>query len=185
MIEVEIKLPVKNIRRIESDLTEMGFVRGSRIREKDFYFDNDDGRIRSEGEALRIRQDTDLDTGIEKTMVTYKEKKLNKQSMTRRELETGVENAEIFIQILNSLGFKIIPPEVVKIRRFLKLGDVNACLDEVEGLGDFLELEIMIPKSENYSQALSRIEIILKKLGYSLKDTTGNSYLSMLQHVED
>lgn len=185
MIEVEIKLPIKDSKRIEKDLEEMGFSRGNRIREQDFYFDNDSSQIRLNGEAFRVRKETDLNTGNDKTVMTYKGKKLDKQSMTRRELETGVEDAEICTQIIRSLGFERVLPAVVKTRQFLRLDDMTACLDTVEGLGTFLELEIIISEAENRDQALSRIESILEKLGYSIADTTRNSYLSMLQHVED
>lgn len=185
MIEVEMKLPVEDMEKLGTDLTGMGFQRGNRIREEDSYFDNSSGQIRLNGEAFRVRRETDIDTGTSKSVMTYKGKKLNRLSMTRRELETGVEDAEICIQILQSLGFDIVPPMVIKTRQFLYRDDVTACLDRVEGLGDFLELEIIISEDENQDQALSRIETILKQLGYSHEDTTRTSYLTMLQKEMD
>ena len=59
--------------------------------------------------------------------------------------------------------------------------DLHACLDEVEGLGSFLELEIMVEDEGNRPEALGRIEEILEKLGYTMKDTTRVSYLGQLQ----
>ena len=58
---------------------------------------------------------------------------------------------------------------------------MTACVDQVKDLGDFLELEILIEEDENKENALQQIEIILWRLGYTLKDTTRTSYLSMLQ----
>lgn len=181
MIEVEIKLPIKDIGKIETNLTGMGFVRTNRIREKDFYFDNADKQIRLNGEALRVRQETDLYIGHSKTVITYKGKKLDHVSMTRKELETGVQDAQICIQILQAIGFDMVSPAVIKTRQMFCLDDITACLDSVEGLGDFLELEIIIPEDGRQDWALDRIETILGQLGYSLKDTTRTSYLSMLQ----
>ena len=38
---------------------------------------------------------------------------------------------------------------------------MTACLDQVDGLGDFLELEILIEEDENKENALQQIEISL------------------------
>ena len=62
---------------------------------------------------------------------------------------------------------------------------ITACMDQVENLGNFLELEVVIPEKEDRKEALQQIEEILHKLGYTLKDTVRNSYLSMLQGRED
>ena len=55
----------------------------------------------------------------------------------------------------------------------------------MKNLGDFLELEIVIPEDQKKEDALVKIEKILKQLGYTMKDTTRNSYLSMLLQIED
>ena len=50
----------------------------------------------------------------------------------------------------------------------------------IAGLGDYLELEIIVETEEEREGALQRIENVLVSLGYSMKDTTRHSYLSML-----
>ena len=92
-----------------------------------------------------------------------------------------MEDAEMCIQILEAIGFQIIPPQVIKTRQEYTFENVTACIDQVQDLGDFLELEILIEEDENKENALQQIEIILRRLGYTLKDTTRTSYLSMLQ----
>ena len=57
---------------------------------------------------------------------------------------------------------------------------MTACVDQVTGLGDYLELEIMVETEAEREGALQRIENVLASLGYSMKDTTRHSYLSML-----
>ena len=54
------------------------------------------------------------------------------------------------------------------------------CLDEVEGLGTFLELEIMAEDESSKASALEKIERILKELGYEMEETTRVSYLTQL-----
>lgn len=185
MIEVEMKLPVADRRKVAADLEKLGFVRSGLVREEDEYFDNDAGQIRKCGEALRIRRIENLLTGKSDAVITFKGRKVDSISMSRRELETGVEDAAVFTQILEAIGFQIIPPAVRKTRQEYVLGDMNACVDQVQDLGDFLELEIVIAEEADREDALQRIEEVLRKLGYGVEDTTRNSYLSMLQHVED
>ena len=113
--------------------------------------------------------------------MNFKGRKLDDQTMTRQELETGVENGEVCRKILQAAGFIPAAPEVVKERVMLRKDNVTACLDSVHGLGEFLELEILVPGEAEKDAALGQIEAILNRLGYQISDTVRTSYLSMLQ----
>ncbi len=181
MIEVEVKLPVEDLVRIREKLTAIGFQRKQLLREEDHYYDTTDGRIQNNGEAIRIRKTMDLLTKETETMVTFKGKKVDQVSMTRTELETAVGDGETMHRIFEALGYAEVPPTVIKERDELAWENMNACLDEVEGLGSFLELEIVIGDEEDKEAALARIEEILKSLGYTLSDTIRTSYLTLLE----
>lgn len=185
MTEVEIKLPVADGDSIKEGLEKLGFVPAAEIREEDRYFDNSLRQIRENGEALRIRKVKDLLTGREETVITFKGRKLDSVSMTRRELETGIGDADTGIRILEALGFGMIPPKVTKIRQEYTLGQMTACIDQVQELGCFLELEMVIPEEESREDALKQIEETLEKLGYSMRDTVRTSYLGMLQQISE
>ena len=101
--------------------------------------------------------------------------------MARAEFETEVRDGDVAMKILEAIGFHKAEPRVVKERWLMSRGDVHACLDEVEGLGSFLELEILVENEEGRPKALARIEEILMSLGYTMKDTTRVSYLGQLQ----
>ena len=101
--------------------------------------------------------------------------------MTREELETGVENGEICRNILQVIGYAPAEPEVIKDRTMMQKESITACLDNVRGLGGFLELEILADSEEEKDVALKRIENILNSLGYQISDTVRMSYLSMLR----
>lgn len=195
MIEVEVKLPIDSAERIESKLLNMGFICKKTITQEDRYYDNKEGMIRGTGQALRLRcVDDDC-------CITYKGQKLDSVSMTRQELETSVGDKDVMDGILRQLGFEVVPPKVKKLRREFSMVwagtvpavteaipvreyDMHACLDQVEDLGDFLELEIMAEENDRMN-ALAEIERVLNELGYKMSDTTTNSYLSMLQGIED
>ena len=55
-------------------------------------------------------------------------------------------------------------------------------MDQVEGLGSFLELEILVETEEQRPEALKKIETILHDLDYSLRETTRYSYLYMIRN---
>ena len=99
MIEVEVKLPVADLDLIRGKLLKTGFQETAFIEERDTYFDNPQGDIRANGEALRVRETKDHLTGKSQAQINFKGKKLDARTMTREELETGVEDgrsAEIF-----------------------------------------------------------------------------------------
>lgn len=185
MIEVEIKLPIKEKEAVEAALQALGFTPSACFCEEDIYFDHASGQIRKNGEALRVRTITDLQTGQKETVITFKGKKLDAVSMSRKELETGVADGEVCMQILEALGFQAVQPMVQKTRQEYQRERMTACVDEVQDLGTFLELELVISEEESREEALQEIDKELQKLGYSLKDTTRTSYLSMLQQMED
>ncbi len=190
MIEVEIKLPVADFPKTKRDLEQLGFVRGKWVTESDLYFNSVWHDLKKGDEALRIRTCEDLISGNPRTVITYKGPKLDTVSMTRTELETEVMDASICEKILRALGFTMCYPVIKKRHYFSRIinqsgqpepWEITACLDQVEGLGDFLELEILVSKEEHREMALSIMEQVLADLGYAMEDTTRISYLSMLQ----
>lgn len=180
MIEVEIKVSAKNKEKIEEKLLQKGFWKGDLLKESDFYFDNESGNIRKNDKALRIRSCENLTTNSAENFMTFKGPKIDAISMTRQELEMKIGNTEIGEEILKSLGYTLIYP-VIKLRQYFYFEDVTACLDQVENLGDFLELEIIVQQEEEKEAALNRIISLLSGLGYKQEEIIRTSYLSMLQ----
>ena len=169
MIEVEIKLPLFRRSITERALTDCGFKAGNLVKESDFYFTSDFHDFMKTDEATRETT----------SFLTYKGAKLDTVSTTRKELETRIEDADIAREILISLGYKKLYP-VTKLRQYYHKGRITACVDQVESLGSFLELEILVDSPEQKESALQSIEALLLDMGSSLKETTRKSYLSML-----
>lgn len=189
MLEIEIKLPISDIEAVRARLIELGFEPKCNLRTRDVYFDNANGQIKGNGQALRVREVIDRNSGEEYSEVNFKDRKMDSRTVSRRELETGVSSAETMIEIFSSMGFMPVKPWVCKIRDEYSLGEINACVDVIEGLGDFLELEIVaseqvgVPDSTIKDEAVAKIELILAELGYSMEDAVTTSYLGMLQGV--
>ncbi len=184
MIEVEVKLPIFRRSITERALKEAGFAPGDLVRESDVYYTSDFHDFMAQDEALRIRECDNLTQISNKCILTYKGPKLDQVSMTRKELETRVDSMEDCNAILLALGYKALFP-VNKLRQYYHKENITACLDQVEGLGSFLELEILVENESERENALKKIEIILNDLDLSLKESTTRSYLCMLQKKLD
>lgn len=188
MIEVEVKLKIDSAESIEKKLIELGFKKGQTLQEIDYYYNGVDRDFRASGEALRLRLVESLDgsavvadrPGEPLIQMTYKGPKLDNVSMSRVEHQVNIDNFETMLSILSSLGYKPVEP-VIKLRRELFSEEMCACVDTVDGLGDYLELEIMADEESQRENALDRISVVLKQLGYSISETTTTSYLSMLE----
>lgn len=185
VIEVEVKMKVSSLAKIEKFLLEKGFTQKSHVREEDAYFDNEEGRIRKSGQAMRIRTVTDRNTGDSFAQINFKGVRLDATSMTRAEHETSVKDGKVMEQILGQLGFFAVEPKVLKDRVELERNDMVACMDCVEGLGEFLELEVIASRLEEKDVAMRQIEALIDELGDLIVERTNNSYLSQLMGISD
>ena len=119
-------------------------------------------------EALRLRKTDD------KSVMTYKGPKLAGIMKTRIEEETGIDDFGKVREILLHLEFKEVLV-VNKKRDVYKLNDITVCIDYVNGLGVFIELEIMSGKRD---WAEKELLSIADKLG--LTKFEKKSYLELL-----
>ena len=180
MIEVEIKTAIESIEGIVDKLIDIGFIKGTTVYEEDTYYNAVDRDFRRTDEALRIRRHLDLDTKEETYILNYKDKRIDDITMARDEFQTRVQSFEIMDTILIKLGYMPYSG-VIKTRIHYRYNEVVACLDRVESLGDFLELEVMARDETEYSRGLAIIEDILAKLNLSIENTIRKSYLNMIE----
>lgn len=123
-------------------------------------------------EALRIR----MVNG--RAVLTYKGKKLDAVSKTREEFETDVDG-NTMRNILLSLGF-VESGVVKKMRTVFGLEDLTICLDAVNGLGEFIEVETIVELESDMELHRARVFGFLERLGIGQKDSIRVSYLEML-----
>lgn len=179
MIEVEVKLPLYKRSLTEKLLLENGFQAGHLVRESDWYYNAPDRNFNETDEALRIRCSENLTTLDLSTILTYKGPKIDTKSMTRKEIETSIEDVSSCREILSNLGYTELAP-ISKLRQYYHKEDMTACVDQVTDLGAFLELEIILEKEDQRENALQRISQVLEAIDSSMKETTRISYLSMI-----
>jgi adenylate cyclase, class 2 len=137
-IEIETKVKIDSHELVIEKLKQNNAVLLADIKQIDVYFDDTANKLSGSGEGLRIRQQ--VAAGIQKVILTYKGQRQQGQYKVRSEYETEVGDYEMMVSILISLGFEK-SLAVEKKRQLWQLDDCEVCLDEVELLGKFVEVE--------------------------------------------
>ncbi len=164
-MEVEVKFRYKP--GVEEKLQEIGEFVIEKV-EEDVYFNHPCKDFAASDEALRVRRD------VEGYKITYKGPKVDRETKSREEVKLSVDNFDAAIEILERLGFRRVRT-VRKRRRIYRVGDAIVCLDDVEGLGRFVEIEI-----EGGLEEKERLFEIASTLGFSRDESITESYLEML-----
>jgi len=172
MIEIEVKTRADH-GMIRKRLQEMGARAIGIEKHCDIYYNSPHRDFVQTDEALRIR----FRNG--EAVLTYKGKKLDTVSKTRTEFETPVE-AGSMQSILLALGF-VESGKVKKTREVYESGDITIALDSVEGLGEFIEVEIVTDSDLEHHR--SRVFEFLEKFGIRDEDSIRTSYLEMLMGI--
>jgi len=176
--EVEMKFPVADLSAMESRLTELGAEVSGPQDESDEYFAHPARDFSQTDEALRIRRKGDSN------FLTYKGPKIDRTTKTRREIDLplpgGGPAARAWAELLAALGFASVGM-VVKSRKKCHIAwqqrRIEVSLDEVEGLGGFVELELVVDQDQVES-ARACIASLAERLG--LQGSQRRSYLEML-----
>lgn len=82
------------------------------------------------------------------------------------EIETAVASATLVGQILSNLGLTLVT-DVDKTRKTASILGVEVCVDEVRGLGTFIELELLARDEHEAEASRARLHELAEKLGLS------------------
>lgn len=181
--EVEQKFPVSDMPALEQALAALGASISDAKEEVDLYYNHPSRDFAKTDEALRVRRKGD------KHFLTYKGPKIDATTKTRQEIELPLGEAEgtakAWNSMLEALHFAPIT-EVRKLRRkaFVAWGgrQIEASLDQIDGLGTFAELELVVEPS-GLEAAKTAIASLAARLG--LHDSERRSYLELLQNANN
>jgi adenylate cyclase class 2 len=178
MLEIEVKYRVDEFATLESRLAQLGAKLAEERDDADAYFNAPHRDFAQTDEALRIRR-----IGS-RNLITYKGPRIDKQTKTRTEIEVALAEgpqADADIQrLLTLLGFRATAV-VKKHRRVFGLErdrfHIEACLDQVEQVGSYAELEIVAEEAK-LDAARSLVLKLAPELG--LMQVERRSYLELL-----
>ncbi len=170
MKEVEIKIKLPDPSRAEDLLKAAGCILGSPTHQRDIIYINYPRpfiEFQTGDIFLRIRRTS------KSAVLTFKQG----EEMASVEHETTIENPDAMHSMLLALGFRP-EVEVSKTRRKGTLKNYEVCVDEVEGLGSFLELESIT--NEEPSIVQSNMIETLHTIGITTEDRVMNGYDTLI-----
>jgi len=165
MLEVEIK--AQSSATAEEGVRRLGKFLHCEA-QADTYFQHPSRDFRKTDEALRIRE------AGGKYLLTYKGPKAAGDLKIRKEIESPVQKNAF--DLLESLGFSKALL-VKKTREHYSLEGFDVSIDDVEGLGRFIEIE---SKSVGDSK---KITVLAEKLGLKKQSLTTKSYSELLEEA--
>lgn len=169
MLEVEAKYRSPGNDSAEKTLVRLGAEKLSEGTQEDVYFRHPERDFGKTDESLRLRKEAD---GAE---LTYKGPRMPGQhAKAREEVTMKTDNPLALQRILERLGFKEAYL-VRKTRTTYQLDKLRVDLDKVEGLGEFIELEVITEAPE---RSASLMETARKEL--SLDKLERKTYLELL-----
>lgn len=177
MLEIEMKFPTSDFAPLIAQLSRWQATPLPAHEEADHYYNAPDRDFARTDEALRLRRIGDIN------MITYKGPKHPGPTKTRTEIEVPLQEGDAvagdFLRLLENLGYRA--SMVVRKRRVayaFRRGefDMHACLDEVETLGKFIEIEIVAPPEKRDPAQAVLLETV-HELG--LRNPETRSYIAM------
>lgn len=175
MREIEIKAKIENLESIHSALQQQGVALSEPVSHHDVVW-GVPGKVRGNNSPwLRLR--TERKGDAERYLFTLK------RSMTGQldslEYETEVDNPEAVQGIVKELGF-VLYSDITKTRRKAHLDDKEICLDSVDGLGDFIELEKLTSDDADYQAVEDELWTIMRSFGISRENEVTIGYDVMI-----
>jgi adenylate cyclase class 2 len=181
-LEVEQKYPVTDHAQLRTQLSALGCLFHAPLEQADLYFAHPARNFKDTDEALRLRRGV-AEGGSDDVRITYKGPKLDSTTKTRREIElpiSGAHGYEQYRELLEVLGFRA----VMEVRKTRTPGtiewdgaEIEVALDDVAGLGTFIELEIL-SSAEELNAAKQRLASLAARMGLSQSERRG--YLDLL-----
>ena len=160
MIEVESKYWSPGNDKVEKALARMGAKKIAEETMEDIYFSHPGRDFGKTDEALRLRKTLDS------AELSYKGPRMNvDRAKAREEINLRVDNALTAQRIVERLGFREVCT-VKKHRSSYHLDKVRVDVDDVEGLGEFVDLEVLTESPDRSEQLfeLARKDLSLEKL---------------------
>jgi adenylate cyclase, class 2 len=177
MKEIEVKIELDNADQVASKLKELGCQFSEPVIQDDrIFIPNGTSLPANRGvNVLRLRKQQD------KFILTLKQALTGQLDCIER--ETAVSDPEQTILMFKDLGFYEVA-RVTKERTKTKFNELEICLDKVEKLGTFIEVEKLVPEEgcDDKKSLAVQTELLefLSNLGLDLKKRVNTGYDNLL-----
>lgn len=175
MREIEVKLKVNNLPAVKNLFEAKGCVFSSPVTQHDVVYSRggtSEWEAAKEGDIiLRLRNQDG------KTEFNLKQQKSSE--LDNLEYETSITNGEAMKDILRVLGWHP-EVEVKKVRQKGKWGAYEICLDDVEQLGTYVELEKMTADDADPVTVQNELLDVMESFGVPREDLEVRGYDTMI-----
>ena len=177
MREIELKFKVDDMNDLLAKLRDMDCEVSEILSQNDTIYVSDLNHVESvEGSIwLRVRKENEK--------VELNLKKQSAKIQESKEIEFEVSSYEKANQLLETLGYQkwVV---VNKKRRYSKYLNYNLCIDEVERLGSFLEIELLVDE-EDKKDYISDLLEIAKTFELTEDNIVNSHYDTMFSQLEE
>lgn len=135
-LETEAKFKVSDIDSFEQTLVDLKAEFVHIVRQTDTYFSSP--KVMRKGTGMRIRKEKTAEGEV--VWVTFKGPRVRGEFKSKNEIELKVDNADKALALLEELT---LSPSLVidKLRKIYEIDGCQVCLDKVNRLGMFIEIE--------------------------------------------
>ncbi|XP_077270611.1 uncharacterized protein LOC143901861 [Temnothorax americanus] len=168
MRNIDVKAVIRDIERTIAKATELSETPEVKIEQHDTFFKAKDGR-------LKLRKFKD---GAAELILYKRPNVLGPKLSTYDKVEL---NADIVESITNILSQAMGVLGIVKKTRLLYIvGQTRIHVDKVDGLGDFIELEVVLKEDQDVEEARDIADNLVRKLFIKEDDLIAEAYVDLL-----
>lgn len=172
--EIEVKYRVDGLAAMENELHRRGVNLSSPVRQDDQAYAQDGWHYGMSKLGVAFAR---LRTQDGRHLFTLKQPMDNELACL--EFETEVADRDQMHEAIQHMGF-YPTVRIVKNRRAARLGELSVCLDEVEHIGAFLEIEKVIGPGQSGEAVQAELHAFACSLGVELERTT-DTYDSLVR----
>ncbi|CAK6974532.1 uncharacterized protein LOC115595801 isoform X1 [Scomber scombrus] len=163
---VEIKAKVSDVKEFGKKAAELSQSEGSIIKQHDTFFMCNQGR-------LKLRDFMDGSGQL----IFYERPDTDGPKLSRYSISPTSDPQSLRVVLSDSLGVK---GEVRKERRLFLIGQTRVHLDTVEGLGHYMELEVVMRPEQSVEDGQQVAEHLMEQLGVSKESLVTGAYMDLI-----
>jgi len=178
MREIEIKARVAKPAELHKRLSALDVVLNPPKKQHDIVYSLPGAQDNQpEANWLRIRIEND-------TTNIFTLKRSVSGELDSIEHEVTFDDVDELTKIIGYLGYELFS-DLTKIRRKAKYGDIEICVDELPGLGNFIEVEKLCEEDADYASVAAELWQLFSKLGITRADEETHGYDVLMRAHED
>ena len=168
---VEIKARIDDVDSISRRAAALSGSLGERIDQQDTFFPSKEGRLKVRAFADGSGQ-----------LIFYERPDVRGPKTSRFSLVPTSDAASLCRVLGQALGVRAV---VSKVRHLYLVGQTRVHIDRVEGLGDFLELEVVLDEGQTESEGAAIAAQLMERLGVDEAQLVHGAYVDLIESARE